>query len=243
MHFRALPEQWIGKKVVQISDLHVGPQVSSEYLRRCLGMVSALEPELTLITGDFMTAHGSEMIDEAARVMEVLKPGARGCYACLGNHDYGHRWNNRRAAGELVRRLEGLNVKVLRNESREVEGLQITGLDDVWAGMFDPGEAFAGVDWEKPAITLCHNPDGMDAEEMSVCRGWILAGHTHGGQCKPPFLPPPILPVQNRKYTAGEIDVGEGRRLYINRGLGHLRKVRFNVRPEITVFQLERVAF
>jgi predicted MPP superfamily phosphohydrolase len=67
---------------------------------------------------------------------------------------------------------------------------------------------------------------------------WILAGHTHGGQCKPPFLPPPMLPVKNRRYTSGEFNLADGRRMYINRGVGHLLRVRFNARPEVTLFQL-----
>lgn len=71
-------------------------------------------------------------------------------------------------------------------------------------------------------------------------RGWILAGHTHGGQCKPPFLPPPLLPVKNRRYTAGAFALSRGRRMYINRGVGHLLRVRFNARPEVTVFRLMR---
>jgi hypothetical protein len=49
-----------------------------------------------------------------------------------------------------------------------------------------------------------------------------------------------MLPVKNRRYTAGVIEVSNGRSLYINRGLGYLRRVRFNVRPEITVFELRR---
>ena len=57
---------------------------------------------------------------------------------------------------------------------------------------------------------------------------------------KPPFLPPPILPVNNRRYTAGAFDVGPGRTLYINRGLGFLHQVRFAVRPELTLFTLTR---
>jgi predicted MPP superfamily phosphohydrolase len=73
---------------------------------------------------------------------------------------------------------------------------------------------------------------------MQDFRGWVLAGHTHGGQCKPPFLPPPLLPVKNRRYVAGEYDIGPGRWMYINRGLGYLRRVRFNARPEITLFTL-----
>ena len=68
--------------------------------------------------------------------------------------------------------------------------------------------------------------------------GWILSGHTHGGQCKPPFLPPPLLPVRNVRYTAGEFALDGNRRLYINRGVGHLLRVRFNMRPEVTVHEL-----
>ena len=57
---------------------------------------------------------------------------------------------------------------------------------------------------------------------------------------RPPFLAPPVLPVHNRNYVAGEYELAPGRRMYINRGLGYLERVRFNCRPEITVFTLER---
>jgi hypothetical protein len=67
----------------------------------------------------------------------------------------------------------------------------------------------------------------------------VLSGHTHGGQCKPPFLPPPLLPVENRRYTCGEFDLAGDRMLYISRGVGHLLQVRVNVRPEITLFELQ----
>ena len=60
------------------------------------------------------------------------------------------------------------------------------------------------------------------------------------GQCKPPFLPPPLLPVSNRRYVAGEIELTGNRRMYVSRGVGHLLRVRFNVRPEIPVFMLQR---
>jgi hypothetical protein len=51
-----------------------------------------------------------------------------------------------------------------------------------------------------------------------------------------------VLPVRNKRYTAGAFAVGPGRTLYINRGLGHLTQVRFNVRPETTLFTLARSA-
>ncbi|WP_236973836.1 hypothetical protein [Membranihabitans maritimus] len=90
-------------------------------------------------------------------------------------------------------------------------------------------------------IVLTHNPDVADLPIWNKYEGWILSGHTHGGQCKPPFLPTPLLPVNNKKYTSGVIDLQDGRMMYINRALGHLWPLRFNVRPEITVFELQPV--
>jgi hypothetical protein len=85
---------------------------------------------------------------------------------------------------------------------------------------------------------LCHNPDVVDQPVWNGYQGWILAGHTHGGQVRPPFLPPPVLPVENKLYTSGAFDLGDGRFLYINRGLGSTMSVRFNARPEVTIFTL-----
>jgi hypothetical protein len=51
--------------------------------------------------------------------------------------------------------------------------------------------------------------------------------------------PPPILPVRNKRYASGHIELPDGRDLYINRGLGYLIRARLNVRPEATLFRLE----
>jgi uncharacterized protein len=87
-------------------------------------------------------------------------------------------------------------------------------------------------------LVLCHNPDVTDLAIWGDYNSWILSGHTHGGQVKPPFLPPPMLPVKNKNLVAGKYHLSKGRTLYINRALGHLWQVRFNVRPEITIFEL-----
>jgi predicted MPP superfamily phosphohydrolase len=49
-----------------------------------------------------------------------------------------------------------------------------------------------------------------------------------------------MLPVKNRRYTSGEFRLAGGRRMYINRGVGHLLRVRINARPEVTLFELVR---
>lgn len=65
-----------------------------------------------------------------------------------------------------------------------------------------------------------------------------MSGHTHGGQCRIPGIITPLLPVKNRNYAAGEIDLKDGRILYVNRAIGHSIQIRFMVRPEITIFKL-----
>jgi len=134
--------------------------------------------------------------------------------------------------------LEQYGIPLLQNETVVVDGLTIAGLDDLWGPNFRPAETLRRLPDDVDSIVLCHNPDAVDLPVFRDVRGWVLAGHTHGGQCKPPFLPPPVLPVRNHRYTAGPFDVGPGRMLYINRALGHALHVRFNVRPEITVFTL-----
>ena len=117
--------------------------------------------------------------------------------------------------------------------------MHIVGLDDWWAQRFDASTALAGVTPASATLVLSHNPDTADLPVWGGYDGWILAGHTHGGQCKPPFLPPPVLPVRNRRYTSGVFDLPGGRWMYINRGVGHFLKVRFNARPEITLHELQ----
>jgi uncharacterized protein len=241
MPVRNLPSAMEGRTVAQISDIHVCPYVDSDYLGACLRSVSALEPDMVLVTGDFMSQGGApERRDEVARVFENLSAPPLGCFATFGNHDYGERWNDPTIAERLENRLTEIGIVVLRNARRVVNGLCVAGVDDLWSPNFRPKDVLPKLDADEPAIVLCHNPDAVDGQIWGNFRGWILSGHTHGGQCKAPFLPPPMLPVVNKRWTSGEFDLGDGRMLYINRGLGHLWRVRFNVRPEITLFTLVR---
>jgi len=235
-----LPAALAGERLVQISDLHVGPRVDDQYLTATLDRVRALRPDILVITGDFVSYRGDGTFPQLDRVLSHLPRGTRATVAALGNHDYGPRWSQVEVADKITEPLRGLGVVVLRNERCTVDGLEIAGLDDLWGPRFSPQNVLGSLDPAKPALVLCHNPDAVDRPVWGDFRGWILAGHTHGGQCKPPFLPPPIVPTKNKRYTAGEFDLGDGRRMYINRGLGHLVQVRFNVRPEITVFTLSQ---
>ena len=263
-----LPSALEGRTLLQISDMHVGPRVSSEYLIDTLDRARELTPDFVAFTGDFVTYRSPSVFGELTRVLRHAPNGRLGTVASLGNHDYGFGWRYVDVADQISRLAGDAGIRVLRNEVQTIGGLQFGGLADLWGPEFGPyarqpnisavlpngsqviGQSPpGGIDAAgalktlapaQPTVVLSHNPDVQDLPIWDGVRAWVLAGHTHGGQVKPPFLPPPVLPVQNKRYVAGEYAVSPGRTLYINSGLGHLTQVRFNVRPELTLFTLHQ---
>ena len=190
-------------------------------------------------TGDWISYRNWRQLEQLKRVLAHLPHGRLGTAGILGNHDYGRAWKRADVADEVASIAREAGVTMLLNQAADFSGLRFIGLDDLWGPRFDPVPVLREKARSDSAIVLCHNPDAADRDVWGDYQGWILSGHTHGGQCKPPFLPPPMLPVENRRYTSGEFDLPGNRRLYISRGVGHLLRVRFNVRPEIAVFTLQ----
>ncbi len=244
MPIQNLPETWVGKTLVQISDLHIGPKVSPSYLKQAMRQVNALQPDLVVCTGDLIDRAAANDLDPLGEVLGVLDVPEQGVYACLGNHDFGERCSDSGLGDQVAAAAEDAGWRVLRNEIEEVAGLCIAGLEDKWALSYDPEptlrEMAAAQSAGGAGLVLCHNPDVCDEAVWAGYAGWILAGHTHGGQVNPPFLEPPLLPVKNTRYTAGVFDVGRGRTLHISTGVGYLWRVRMNCRPEVTAFVLRR---
>jgi predicted MPP superfamily phosphohydrolase len=236
---RDLPPRLANRTLVQISDIHIGHRVDDDYVVSTFDQVAALQPDIVVMTGDLISYHAGTSA-QLGPVCRHLPKGNLATLAILGNHDYGPAWSHPEIAQRVVETMESRGVTVLRNRIADVGGLQFAGLDDLWGTEFNPAPTVAAIDRRRPSIVLSHNPDAADLPVWGDYDGWILAGHTHGGQCKPPFLPPPLLPVRNRRYTCGEFELSGNRRMYINRGVGHLQRVRFNVRPEVTIFELRQ---
>ena len=240
MPLRNIPEELIGKTVMQISDIHVGNLFDYQYIIDSFKEAQDLKPDFVVYTGDYVTYENDEQITQLQEVLKFVVKGSLGTIGILGNHDYGIDFVEDNVAKNITDSLENAGVIMLRNDAIEINGLNFLGMDDFWGSNFYPEKATSKYNPEKANIALCHNPDVCDLPVWNNFKGWILSGHTHGGQVKPPFLPAPLLPVKNKEYDAGVKDLKEGRTLYINRALGCLRQVRFSVRPEITVFELTK---
>jgi hypothetical protein len=233
-----LPASLEGRTLLHLSDLHVGPNVDEGYLRRVFAAARALAPDLVVYTGDLVTWMGRRPMERLRRVLADAPRGRIATLAILGNHDYGLGWSDARTAATVAAVVRDSGLDLLRNEHRVVEGLALAGLDDLWARHFEPERTFTRVDPSLPLIALSHNPDTVDRPGWSGREAWILSGHTHGGQVRIPLFGAPILPVRNRRYAAGEVRLGPGRMLYVSRGVGHVLPVRYNCRPEATLFEM-----
>ena len=132
------------------------------------------------------------------------------------------------------------NIPLLHNCSEVVrvrdQSIRFAGVPDLWSGEVDGNRAFANVPADDPAILLAHNPDTKD---VLADRPWdlMLSGHTHGGQVVLPMLGERFVPVRYKRFIAG-LKQWNGRQVYVTRGVGSIRGVRVNCRPEVTVLDL-----
>jgi predicted MPP superfamily phosphohydrolase len=240
MPIKNLPNDLVGKTLMQISDIHIGNRFDYRFIINSFNKAKEFSPDYVLYTGDYVSTYKDEVqYDKLDKTLTNLVKGKIATIGILGNHDYGRNWSQSKVADKISAMLTTSGIRLLRNESAECNGLNFIGFDDYWGLNFNPQKALGGFDINKANIVLCHNPDVCDLNIWGEYNSWILSGHTHGGQVKPPFLPPPMLPVKNTNYSAGQIELSNNRTLYINRALGHLWQVRFNVRPEITLFELQ----
>lgn len=233
-----LPETLNGKILMQISDLHVGDRFDWNFLIDYFQKAQQFNPDFVVYTGDFVNQGTAKEQEDLKKVMHQAVHGKLATFGILGNHDYGTNWSDKHCAENICQILENHGVTMLNNRSEESYGLNFIGFEDLWSPNFYPGDVMEKHDPSKANIVLCHNPDACDRDIWNGYQGWILSGHTHGGQCRIPGVITPLLPVENRKYISGEIDLEDGRILYINRAIGHSFQIRFMVRPEITVFTL-----
>jgi hypothetical protein len=248
-----------GTKLVQLSDLHFdGLRLSEQLLQQAIDITNEVEPDLILLTGDYVTDDPNP-IYELARLLKTLQSRA-GIYAVLGNHDRYYPESQAKITTALIQ----VGIQVLWDQVAYPLGeeLALIGLRDYWARPFNPGPVMAQVPPETPRIVLSHNPDSA-----KILKQWRvdlqLSGHTHGGQVVIPGIGPVALgikklrrrvpkslqrclpswaikydkTVQHWEWAQGLHEVGNNL-LYVNRGLGTYLPGRLFCPPEVTVITL-----
>ncbi len=175
-----------GFRVVQISDVHIGPLLDRRFSTLVTERVNALEPDLIVVTGDLVDGRVAGIAREVQPFQQLR--ARHGVYFVTGNHDYYS------GADDWVSCLQSFGWHPLRNRSASIgiDGarFELAGVDDPHGSLLEGrnGEdidlALRETDPTRAIILLAHDPVTFRrAHEKNVTLQ--LSGHTHGGQIWP----------------------------------------------------------
>jgi predicted MPP superfamily phosphohydrolase len=233
------PRELDGLKVAVLSDIHAGGSfINDKKLHSIVDRTNALHPELIVILGDYMSSNGwtSERVEPEVFGAALKNFNAPlGTYSVLGNHDWWYGGAKVRAG------LEQNGIKVLENEVLQIEArgvsLWLVGLADLWTRPQRIEQTIAKVPEGQTMIALTHNPDIFPNLPQRV--SLLLAGHTHGGQVRFPFIGSVVeSSTYGERYERGHV-FENYHHLFVTTGIGtSILPVRFGVTPEIVLLTL-----
>jgi uncharacterized protein len=216
-------------RIVQISDVHIGIIVREKRLQILLDAVKRYNPDILVSTGDLLDGELDQVMVLAKQFVPI-KPKF-GKYAIMGNHEY------YLGIDHALQFTKDAGFDILRNETRQVAGIDIFGMDDITGrklGVSPDNRVFeklltAGHDGF--VLLLKHQPVVDEKEKFNL----QLSGHTHGGQIFPFRLVTHLFfPTDYGYYPLGKDKI-----LYVSRGAGTWGPpVRIFAPPEITVIDL-----
>jgi uncharacterized protein len=221
-------------RIVQISDIHVGPTIGRRFIEDLVARVNALSPDLIAITGDLVDGSVEELRAQIAPLAQLR--AKHGVFFVTGNHEYYS------GADAWIAHLRSLGVRVLRNEHVQIDGeagFDLAGIDDHSARGMAPGhgsdleKALAGRDDARACVLLAHQPKGIDlADRLGV--DLQLSGHTHGGQ----LFPWGLLVRLQQPFVQGLHKLARAQ-IYVSRGTGYWGPpMRVGAPAEITEIEL-----
>lgn len=216
-------------KIAHLTDLHIKSFGKREQLT--LELVSAEKPDAIVITGDSVTSNGNyEAIGEFLKQLKA----PLGVWLVPGN------WDNALPPPDIAKFYTEAQINFLNNAHGLITpDIAVIGVDEYYTGNADIEAAMKGVPENAFKLGVFHAPKYFDlaGERFDV----VLAGHTHGGQVRLPFLPPLWLPPGSRPYVEGwYLHSNLRTRMYVSRGIGNsFFNVRFFCRPELAILTLE----
>ena len=240
-----LSEKYDGFKIVQFSDVHYGSTVFINEIKNIVQRINDQNPDVVVFTGDIFeddVVISDDNLNQLFEELNKIKANIN-VFAIPGNHEYKNKEYYNKA-------LEQLNWKFLTNTYELVyndtsEPIVFMGLDDYLYG--DPvyKEAYQYLNEmtkDYYSILLLHEPDQIDhlndfTEDTNYTFDLALAGHSHLGQVRLPFIGAIWTPEGAKKYYDEHYKL-DNKDLYISGGIGESAlRLRFFNKPSISIFR------
>ena len=222
-----IPLNFHGLKIVQFSDLHYGTTIKEEELKNVINKINELNPDIIFFTGDLIDNSYKISEDEEKLITDI------GFYAVRGNHDINDNFENI---------IKNTNIELLNNQNKLLyfnnssTPIMLIALDDNLKGTQNIDNAFNFEDNDYYKILITHEPD--DYEKLPKNVNLFLAGHSHLGQVRLPFIGSIYNMEGAKKYKEEKYEIDETN-LFISGGLGTTKiKYRFLDKPSINFFRL-----
>lgn len=232
----ALPAELDGITLAHLTDFHYKPESDAELIAKTIDALNREHVDIICLTGDYVTDDSSVfpvLVDHLAKLK-----AKHGIFASMGNHD---GWTQ--SHDYFQSHFEQAGIRFLVNENIQLEinntPLHIAASDYVWLGKPNTQQSLAGIPNDQTVIALVHEPDYFDTM-CSVRRIDLqLSGHTHGGQCRVPFIGyAPVKVRHGEKYIYGHYQSDDSQ-LFVSRGIGTSGlRVRFACPPELAILTL-----
>jgi predicted MPP superfamily phosphohydrolase len=219
-----------GMRIVQLTDVHVGPTIGKDYIDQVVKRVNELDADVVVITGDLVDGSVEDLKAHVAPLGTMKNK--HGIYFVTGNHEYYS------GAQAWTAYLESIGIKVLSNERVRIggdDGFDLAGIPDPTSNDQDLQKALRSRDPEIACVLLAHQPkDVFVAEKLGI--DLQLSGHTHGGQLFPwnymVRLQQPFIAGLHKLQTA---------QIYVSSGTGYWGPpMRVGTSAEITEIELRR---
>lgn len=218
-----------GFRIAVLADPHLDTEEATKRAQTAVFEVIAHKPDAIVWVGDFLTSAAPDNLRNTRETLALMDEAHCPSFGILGNHDY---W-----AGYfplVLRALTGSKMKLLRNETVEVEGVKIVGVDDALMKKHRPDL----VKGDRNLIALLHEPDFV--KDLRAGPSLLIGGHSHGGQVCLPGGIAVHTPKGARKFVSGFYP-NEPIPVYVSRGIGTTGpNWRLFCPPEATILTLRR---
>ena len=220
-------------KYALIADIHLGIYNNASILERTVDKINEENVDAVLIAGDLTY---EPQFDDMKLLFSSLKKLNVPVYAVLGNHDCQKPGPDIR--DELEEVLTSFGVQVITNKAVLLNGITILGLGSHWA-KDDEVSLLDKYTKEDKVVVLTHNPDTTLDYLPTHYPDLTLAGHTHGGQVRIPYLYKKIIPVRGDVLWDQGLYVFEDEKVFVTSGIGEIGlPLRFLIPPVIDVLEL-----